>query len=75
MPCHGMRCGRGDSDRAGYRCQDSVLVDGRADGQVAVAAIPALIVMVVAGAVASMVMAALFGGGVHHWEMSRWWIR
>ena len=39
-----------------------------------VAAIPALIILLVIGAVASTVMAAIFGGGVHHWEMNRWWI-
>ena len=41
----------------------------------AVAAIPALIVLLVIGAVVSMVMAAIFGGGMHHWEMGRWWMR
>jgi hypothetical protein len=41
----------------------------------AVAAIPALIILLVIGAVASMVMAAIFGGGMHHWEMNRWWAR
>ena len=41
----------------------------------AVAAIPALIILLVIGAVASMVMAAIFGGGMHHWEMNRWWVR
>jgi hypothetical protein len=41
----------------------------------AVAAIPALLVLLVIGAVASMVMAALFGGGMHHWEMNRLWAR
>jgi len=41
----------------------------------AVAAIPALIVLLVIGAVASMAMAAIFGGGMHHWEMNRWWVR
>jgi hypothetical protein len=40
----------------------------------AVAAIPALIILFVIGAVASMVIAAMFGGGLHHWEMNRWWI-
>ena len=40
----------------------------------AVAAIPALIILLVIGAVASMVMAAIFGGGMHHWEMNRWWM-
>jgi len=41
----------------------------------AVAAIPALIILLVIGAVASMAMAAIFGGGMHHWEMNRWWMR
>ena len=41
----------------------------------AVAAIPALIVLLVIGAVASTVIAAIFGGGMHYWEMGRWWVR
>jgi hypothetical protein len=41
----------------------------------AVAAIPALIILLVIGSVVSMVMAAIFGGGMHHWEMGRWWMR
>jgi hypothetical protein len=41
----------------------------------AVAAIPALIILLVIGAVASMVIAAIFGGGMHHWEMGRWWVK
>ena len=41
----------------------------------AVAAIPALIVLLVIGSVVSMVMAAIFGGGMHHWEMDRWSMR
>jgi hypothetical protein len=41
----------------------------------AIAAIPALIILLVIGAVASAVMAAIFGGGNHHWEMNRWWGR
>jgi hypothetical protein len=41
----------------------------------AVAAIPALIILIFIGAVASMVMSAIFGGGMHHWEMNRWWMR
>jgi hypothetical protein len=40
----------------------------------AIAAIPALIILIFIGAVASMVMSAIFGG-MHHWEMSRWWWR
>jgi hypothetical protein len=39
----------------------------------AIAAIPALIILLVIGALASTVIAALFGGGMHHWEMNRWW--
>ena len=41
----------------------------------AVAAIPALIILILIGAVASMVISAIFGGGMHHWEMNRWWLR
>jgi hypothetical protein len=41
----------------------------------AVAAIPALIILLVIGAVLSMVMAAIFGGGMGHWDMNRWWVR
>jgi len=41
----------------------------------AVAAIPALIVLLVIGSVVSMVMAAIFAGGMGHWEMNRWWVR
>jgi hypothetical protein len=41
----------------------------------AVAAIPALIILLVIGAVASTLMAAIFGGGMPHWEMGRWWLR
>ena len=41
----------------------------------AAAAIPALIILLVIGSVVSMVMAAIFGGGMHHWEMGRWWMR
>lgn len=39
----------------------------------AIAAIPALIILLVIGAVVSMVLAAIFGGGMHHWEWNRWW--
>ena len=39
----------------------------------AIAAIPALIILLVIGTVASMVFAAIFGGGMYHWEMDRWW--
>lgn len=41
----------------------------------AIAAIPALIILVVIGAVVSTVIAAIFGGGMSHWEMNRWWLR
>jgi hypothetical protein len=40
----------------------------------AIAAIPALIILIAIGAVASMVMAALFGGGMHHWEIQKLWM-
>ena len=43
--------------------------------KLAIAALPALIILFVICAVASMVMAAIFGGGMHHWEMNRWWMR
>ena len=38
-----------------------------------IAAIPALIILLVIGAVVSMAFAAIFGAGTHHWEMYRWW--
>lgn len=41
----------------------------------AVAAFPALIILLLIGAVATMAMSAIFGGGVYHWEMNRWWVR
>jgi hypothetical protein len=41
----------------------------------AVAAIPALIILIVIGTVLSVAMAAIFGGGMHYWEMGRWWVR
>ena len=41
----------------------------------AVAAIPALIILIIIGSVLSVAMAAIFGGGMHHWEMGRWWVR
>ena len=41
----------------------------------AIAAIPALIILLVIGAVASAVIAAILGGGMYHWEMNRWWGR
>ena len=39
----------------------------------AIAAIPALIILLVIGAVVSMAFAAIFGGGMHYWEWNRWW--
>ena len=39
----------------------------------AIAAIPAVIILIVIATVASMVMAAIFGGGMPHWEMKRFW--
>ena len=41
----------------------------------AIAAIPALIILVVIGAIVSALIAAIFGGGMSHWEMHRWWVR
>jgi len=41
----------------------------------AVAAIPALIFLFLIGAVTSMVISAIFGGGMPHWELNRWWVR
>ena len=43
--------------------------------KLAIAAIPAMIILIVIGSIASIVMAAIFGGGMHHWEMGRWWMR
>ena len=39
----------------------------------AIAAIPALIILLVIGAVVSMAFAAIFGVGTHQWELYRWW--
>jgi len=39
----------------------------------AIAAIPALTILLVIGAVASMVIAAISGGEMYHWEMNKWW--
>ena len=39
----------------------------------AIAAVPALIILLIIGAVTSLVLAAVFGWGIHHWEMGRWW--
>lgn len=38
----------------------------------AIAAIPAVTILLVLGAVGSMVVGAIFGGGVHQWGMNRW---
>jgi len=40
----------------------------------AIAAIPALIILLVIGTLVSMVFAAIFGGGMPHWdwEFNRW---
>jgi hypothetical protein len=43
--------------------------------KLAIAAIPAFIIVMIIGAVASMVMAAIFGGGMGHWEFNRFWMR
>jgi hypothetical protein len=43
--------------------------------KLAIAAIPAFIILIVVGAVASMIMAAIFGGGMGHWELNRSWMR
>jgi len=43
--------------------------------KLAIAAIPALIILILIGSIVSIVMAAIFGGGMHHWEMGRWWLR
>ena len=40
--------------------------------KLAIAAIPALIILLVIGVVVSMAIAVIFGGGIHHWEMDRW---
>jgi hypothetical protein len=43
--------------------------------KLAIAAIPAFIILLAIGSVATMLLAALFGGGMPHWEMGRWWMR
>jgi hypothetical protein len=43
--------------------------------KLAIAAIPAFVILLVIGSVTSVVMAAILGGGMHHWEMGRWWVR
>ena len=40
-----------------------------------IAAIPAFIILMIIGAVASMLMAAIFGGGMGQWEFNRFWMR
>jgi ABC-type multidrug transport system permease subunit len=44
-------------------------------GKWAAAAIPALIILLVIGAVASTVIAAIFGDVMPHWGMNKWWAR
>ena len=39
----------------------------------AIAAIPALIILLVIGAVASALIAAILGGGMHHWQLGKLW--
>jgi hypothetical protein len=41
----------------------------------AVAAIPALIILIVIASALSMAMAAIFGGGINQWELHRWSMR
>jgi hypothetical protein len=41
----------------------------------AIAAIPALIILLVIAAVVSTVIGAIFGIGVHQWELNRWSMR
>jgi len=43
--------------------------------KLAIAAIPAFIILMIIGAVASMLMAAIFGGGMGQWEFNRFWMR
>lgn len=43
--------------------------------KLAIAAIPAFIILLIIGAVASTVMAAMFGAGMGHWEFNRFWMR
>ena len=40
----------------------------------AIAGIPALIILLAMGALVAMVMALLFGGGMHLWEWNRKWM-
>jgi len=41
----------------------------------ATVAIPALIILLVVGAVVVAVIAALFGGAMPGWVLNRWWLR
>lgn len=43
--------------------------------KLAIAAIPAFIILLIIGSVVSVVMAVIFGGGMHHGEFTRWWMR
>ena len=43
--------------------------------KLAIAAIPALIILMIIGSVVSIVMAAIFGGGMGHWAFNRFWMR
>jgi len=43
--------------------------------ELAIAAIPAFIILMIIGVVASMAMAAILGGGMGHWEFDRFWMR
>ncbi len=43
--------------------------------KLAIAAIPAMIILLVISSAVSMLMAAIFGGGIVHWDMGRWWMR
>ena len=43
--------------------------------KLAIAAIPAFVILMIIGAVASMLMAAIFGAGMGHWEYGRFWMR
>jgi len=39
----------------------------------AIAAIPALVILLVIAAAVFMALAAIFSGGTYHWEFYRWW--
>jgi len=43
--------------------------------KLAIAAIPAFVILLVIWTMVSVVMAVILGGGMHHWEMGRWWVR